>query len=160
MIFKYVRYLAIGSVLFSGCMWAREGNGHRVRETRVVPEFSRIDVDGSFDVAVEQGDEPSVKVSIDSNLIRFVRTHVVGDTLHIDSPESLHARVSGPHVSVVTKRLERASLSGSGLLVLSPIESDDALELELDGSGDVSFEGSAPEIAVRVEGSGKRRTFG
>ena len=154
MIFKYVQYVAIGSALLSGCFWVREGNGHRVRETRELPEFSRIDVDGSFDVTVEQGEQSSVRVSIDSNLIRFVRTHVVGDTLHIDSAESLHAEVSGPHVSVVTPRLERASLTGSGLLVLRAIEGDEPLELELDGSGDVSFEGSAPEISVRVDGSG------
>ena len=143
-----------GLALLGGCLLDADGNGRRVNEIRNVSDFTRVDLEGSFDVAIEQGDEITVKVSIDSNLVDLINTRVVDGTLELDSDRPIGNTVSGPHVIVTMPTVRRAGLSGSGVLSLTGIDTEDPLSLDLDGSGDVHFEGTLNELSVRVEGSG------
>ncbi len=62
-----------------------DGNGNRVDETRDLERFSTVESKGSLDIAIEQGDDYSAVVSIDSNLIHYVDTHVSDGRLVISN---------------------------------------------------------------------------
>jgi hypothetical protein len=136
------------------CNGVAFGNGERATETRTLTDFDRVDSAGSMDVSIEQGDAFAVTVSIDSNLLPLLRTRVVGDTLRIDSEPDFERMVSGPHVHVTLPDFRAAALSGSGELSILAPQSGEAVDLNLSGSGSLSFDGAATETTVRLSGSG------
>ena len=135
------------------------GNGQRTMEDRAATSFSRLDSESSLDVQATRGDTFSVTVSIDSNLQRYVTTRVSGDTLLVDVDHAVDDTVAGPHVIVTMPRLDQAILGGSGRLVLA-FQQDQPIELDLDGSGDLTFDGGAPRLTARLDGSGDMRIDG
>jgi hypothetical protein len=137
-----------------------DGNGHRTRERRDVDDFVRIENNGQLAVQVRQGDELSVVVSIDDNLQDNIDVHVRDQTLILDNDEHLFDYVSGPHVLVTVPHLLFAHVSGSGDLDASGFHEEETLRLELSGSGDVLFEGSAPRVEADLDGSGDLRIAG
>ena len=148
------------AALLPACGLGVDGNGQRSNELRVLADFSRVESDGSLDVHVDQGAASAVTVSIDSNLQRMVVTRVAGSTLVIDVDGSIGDTVSGPQVLVTMPALERATLSGSGRLTTSSFQQDQAVALDLEGSGDLVFDGAVPSVAGNLGGSGELRITG
>lgn len=130
------------------------GNGNRSSETRDVGDFSKLEADGPFDVQVNQGDDRSVEVDIDSNLQSKLKTEVSDDTLHISSNGTVFDVVSGPHVRITIPHLVEVRLIGAGNVVAGTFDEQDDVHLRDSGSGDLSFEGSSPNLTVEVTGSG------
>jgi hypothetical protein len=144
----------------AGCGLGIPGNGERSTETRELGGFTRIDSRDALDVQVEQGPTFAVTVSIDSNLIGYVDTHVAGDTLVIDLDEDIFDPVRGPHVRVTLPRADALRVSGSGDLRMPALTQDTPIALALSGSGDVEWQGSVPQIDADMNGSGDLRLAG
>jgi hypothetical protein len=143
------------------CQIGVDGNGKRATEPRAVGDFSRVESDSSLDVHVAQADASSVTVSIDSNLLPYVATRVSGSTLIIDVDQwSIGDTVQGPHVLVTMPQLEHAALNGSGRLEVVGFHQDQPIDLDLEGSGDVTFTGDVPGLTALVAGSGDMRLEG
>jgi len=137
-----------------------DGNGQRMEENRDLRDFSRVSADGPLDVQVQQGNTTSVVVSVDSNLQRLVRTHVADGRLIVDVSEPIGDTVAGPHVIVTMPVLHAARLLGSGSLSAESFSQGDAIDLSLDGSGDMVFAGEVPTLTARLDGSGDMRLRG
>lgn len=137
----------------SGC-WGISGDGDRERETRDLSDFVRIESHGELDVEVRRADAFHVGMSIDSNLLDNVETSVRDETLIIDQNINFIDIVPGPHVTIAMPDLMFVHLYGSGDLDATSFDATETLRLELSGSGDLRFEGSAPRIEGDVEGSG------
>jgi hypothetical protein len=150
-----VSQLLFLSLSLSGCLIDDiDGNGERVEERRELERFSAVESSGSFDVRIAQGNAFEAVVSIDSNLIDHIATRVHGGRLLIEPDTAIGDAVSGPHVRVTVPELRSATLSGSGSVVVSAFEQDEAIALTLSGSGEVVFSGSVPELAANLSGSG------
>src|SRR5688500_6174315 len=106
----------LGAVCVAGCDLGIDGNGERAEEVREGSGFHKVWSDSELDVELTQGDEQHVVVSLDSNLLDHVRTHVENGTLYIDTEDSLHDMVRGPHVRVTVPELSAVKLAGSGNL--------------------------------------------
>src|SRR5204862_6416646 len=78
----------------------------------------------------------------------------------IDVDGSIGRTLPGPQVLVTLPVLARAALTGSGSLTTSAFLQDQAVRLDLDGSGDVAFTGTAPSIQGYLGGSGDVRIAG
>lgn len=131
------------------------GSGQVVSETREVGAFRGIEFSGLGNVTVSLGSEPSLVVSAPENLLSLLQTRVDDDTLKIGVTR--RARFSGGHAvsyRVVTPRLERISLSGSGDVRAETMAGDE-LEIELSGSGDL-YVGDlrAEDLEVDMSGEG------
>ena len=137
-----------------------DGNGQRVSEVRALEGFSAVDSEGSLDVVIVRGDAFRVEVSIDSNLLALVRTHVAGDTLAIDTDGPIGDVVAGPHVIVTMPVLRRAAVDGSGGLWAGGFAQPEPVSLAIDGSGELTFVGDVPRADVRISGSGDARLQG
>lgn len=141
------------SPVFAACVGVG-GNGNRSSETRDVSEFTKIEADGPFDVQVNQGDDRSLEVAIDSNLQSKLKTEVSGDTLHISSDGTVYDLIAGPHVIITNPHLVEVRLIGSGNVTAGTFDEQDDVHLRDQGSGDLSFDGSSPNLTVEVTGSG------
>ena len=153
-------FLSILLLLLPACTLDVDGNGERTTESRELRDFSSVIADGSLDVEIQQGDTTSVVVSIDSNLQRLVLTHVADGRLIIDESKPIGDTVAGPHVIVTMPLLHAARLAGSGILSAETFSQADPIDLSLEGSGDMSFDGQVPTLTARLEGSGDMRLHG
>jgi hypothetical protein len=136
------------------------GNGERATETRDLSGFTRIDNRDALDVQVEQGPAFAVTVSIDSNLLAHVETHVAGDALVIGVDQNVADVVRGPHVLVTMPRVDALTVNGSGDLRMPALNQDSPLALSVSGSGDMQWQGSVPEIHADQNASGDLRLAG
>lgn len=150
----------LGMPLALSACWGVPGNGERERETRQHEGFAGIENQGELQVQVRHADEFRVVVSIDSNLIDNVKTRLRDDRLVIDNSVNFTDTVPGPHVIVEMPELSFVELSGSGDLDARTFDDTDTLRIELKGSGDLRFEGSAQRIDATLTGSGDLRLIG
>jgi hypothetical protein len=148
------------ALLLPGCWNGVDGNGQRVEEPRALSGFSAVDNQSNLDVSVERGDTFAVVVSIDEDLLELVELRVDGDTLHIDTRESIGDHVSGPSVRVTMPSLLAASVHGSGNLDAFEFHETAPVRLSVSGSADMDYDGSAPALTATVRGSGNLHARG
>jgi hypothetical protein len=128
-----------------------------VRSILQFTRFSKVVIAGAADVHIYQGDERSVIVMGDDNIIPLITTDVIGDTLRIDSRGSY--RTTSPlRVSVTTPDISDVTVSGSADVIISEIQQDHA-KLKVSGSGDITASGRVTQLELRASGSGDIRTM-
>jgi hypothetical protein len=154
--------LLMGTLLLSGCNFTGlkivTGSGKTVEETRQVSGFDSIDMSGSGDVIITQGNQEGIKIEAEDNLMPYIRTEVRGHTLHIyiDHTNLLTINTSHPmRFYVSMKEVAGLDLSGSGSFSSDQISTKD-LDIKISGSGDVDIDDlKADSVTLDVSGSGK-----
>jgi hypothetical protein len=130
-----------------------QGSGVAATETRDLPPFSSVELAGSNTVAIRVGEDQSVVVRADDNLVDHVTTAVQDGSLVIgDIPGSYTAK-SPMSVTVSVPSLDALTLTGSGVITVSGIETS-SLTVRLPGSGVVRASGAATKLDVTLDGSG------
>lgn len=76
----FVPLISFLGVIFSS---GRRGSGRERTEERSLESFHSVKVSGKVSAVVVIGDEPSITVSTDDNLLEFVRTEVRKGVLHV-----------------------------------------------------------------------------
>lgn len=135
--------------------WNRDairGSGHLVTQERDIDNFTRIELSGSFDLFVQVGEQPSLSITFDDNIIEHIETEVHGRTLEIDCRESFSSS-RGCRIAIAVPKLDAIFLSGSGDIVAENIDSDE-FRFEVSGSGDFEARGRVKELDISVKGSG------
>ncbi|UCC45887.1 MAG: DUF2807 domain-containing protein [Candidatus Zixiibacteriota bacterium] len=130
-----------------------EGSGDIVSEERIVDSFQRIKSSGSFDIEVKVGEEQTVTVWFDDNLIEYVITEVRRGTLEIRTERS-YSSYDGCRIQITVESLEEVSLSGSGNIYVENLAGDEFV-CTVSGSGDLTAEGEVNELEIKVSGSGE-----
>jgi hypothetical protein len=157
---KSVAILTLAGVLSLGCESGAHGNGERAEEVREVAKFVKVRSNAELDVQIVQADEQVLSLSLDSNLLDLVRTRVDGETLHIETTESIGDTVRGPHLRLTVPTLAAAKLAGSGDLFVELDQPEQPFDLYLSGSGDARFSGRAAAMGAFLSGSGDIRLLG
>jgi hypothetical protein len=136
-----------------------QGSGHVVTETRQVSDFTRVELLGSGEVVLTQGDEEALQVEAEDNLLGHIRTEVRGHTLYLslnngEVPEILQpTRPIKYYVSL--KAVEGLAVSGSGDISAGNVTAD-SLDLSINGSGNISIDTlAAKTLKSTIRGSGK-----
>ncbi|PVD53244.1 DUF2807 domain-containing protein [Terrimonas sp.] len=132
------------------------GNGNETTESRNPGSFKRIQLMGSMDVEIKKGDERSVEINAEENLLPYIETKVEGDKLIVKFSDDVNIDADKDIiVKVTTPALTEASVMGSGdISGDGKFESDDKIEINVLGSGNVKMELDAPAIEAKVTGSG------
>jgi hypothetical protein len=131
-----------------------EGNGITQSEFRMASGFNEVASSGDFDVIVEPGSSYSIEVTAESNLLSYIETDVVGNTLKIRTRGLYSLRQNEPiEIRITTPMLKGVTLSGSGYIQTGSFMSDD-FRIVLSGSGDINTLVSADQIKANVSGSG------
>ncbi|MBN9680974.1 MULTISPECIES: GIN domain-containing protein [unclassified Corallococcus] len=154
---KRLGWAALAAGLLSGCYFTDEiqGDGNTVTESRAATDFSTVENRGSLEVVIREGEVPDVKVTLDENLQRHVRTFVSsGNTLVIETDGSFAPR--GPaRVEVLVPRMIGATQDGSGSLRVEGFEHvKEDVRLVAKGSGSLSFCGGVRTLDAKLSGSG------
>ena len=95
------------------------GSGQVETETRPVSGFTGIDLAGSGEVTIEQGDAESLTIEADDNVLPELTSEVSGSMLTLDTKPGTTVRSLNPiRYRVTVKDLTALSLSGSGSVKL------------------------------------------
>ena len=151
--------LLMACCLVGGCMLnGIAGSGKIVTEPRTVSGFSTVSLSGSGQVLIEQTGTESLTVTTDDNLLPYIKTEVHGNTLELGTKDPMtNLNPSRDLVYKLTvKRLDGLDVSGSGEVDLKGL-AQDQLKVRISGSGDVSGQGTADDLDLRISGSGSYR---
>lgn len=145
-----------GILVENNAITGERGSGNVVEETRPISGISGIDLATIGNVIIEMGDEESLRIEAEDNLMKFFETSMRGGTLKIStSPRSVNLRPTKPVLFFLTvKTLEEVSISGSGDIQVPDLESSQ-FKATIGGSGDISIgDLLAERLEVDIGGSG------
>jgi hypothetical protein len=152
--------LVVASLFASAQGWKQvDGKGEVVRKALTVPAFHGIEVEGSMDVVITPASVQSVEVEGQENLVALVTTEVRNGVWVIgtssgygtNKPFVVHLRV--PVIDVV-------EVNGSGDVKADGAFTAGAVQLAVNGSGDLDLAFTASNVDVRVQGSGDVKVSG
>jgi hypothetical protein len=142
--------------VFGACKTVK-GSGTVVKERRDVSGFDGIALAGSGAVIVTQGDEESLVIEAEDNLIPLIETKVEDGILEIGTKDdNVTLAPTEPMVfHVGIKLFNSVSLAGSGRLESDGVKTGH-LQVDLAGSGKVEISNlDAERVTVDIGGSGK-----
>ncbi len=131
-----------------------EGNGDLKSESRGASGFKEVASSGDFKVTITPGSNYSVEVSAESNLLSYIETDVVGNTLKIRTRGMHSLQQNHPiEIFITTPVLNGLSISGSGIIKTGSFTSNN-FNIAISGSGDIDTKISTDNIKANVSGSG------
>jgi hypothetical protein len=135
------------------------GNGNIVIQNRQLPDFTKIEILGSADVVIRQGDQTAVQVHADENLVDMLTTEVRKGALVVSGEGNIRS-YNKFEVHVTMQRLDEIVISGSGdVESVGKIEGNE-LTISIFGSGDVSLDMDYKNLNTQINGSGDVQVSG
>lgn len=157
---KYIWLLLALPIAFASCRFMSgrkvRGNGNIKTEERTVSNFKNVEVRGSINVYVSQGDIKPVKIEGDENLLQYVEVIEEGDRLIVRERPGFNLEPSGDlriHVTAPVYNSIEAS-GASDIIGETKINNPENLELHVSGAGNIKMEVDAPKLKADISGSG------
>lgn len=131
------------------------GSGRSVTETRTVSGFTGIGFSVPGQLELAQGDQESLVITADDNVLPEVETVVEKGTLKIRfRKENLNTSNVNIRVKVTARTIEHAAVGGSGDIVAGALKAG-KLSLSVGGSGNIVVASLvATDLSAQVGGSG------
>lgn len=143
-------------MLLAGCHTFQppvRGSGFAQSEYRLLDSFDQIKLAGVGTVNVVAGEQQSVQVTTDDNLLECIRTDVENGQLRIETTRSIRPQTDLV-VHVTVPQVTAARVSGSGEMNLDGVASQE-LELSISGSGDLKANGQVVDLKTKISGAGQ-----
>ena len=139
--------------LLSACNVVR-GSGNVQTETRTVSGFDQVSLSGQGELILTQGEQESLEIEAETNIINLIETEVSGNTLHISIKDDNIVNPTKPIKFFVTMReISRLDVSGAGSIAADSLETS-MLTLDASGAGTINIDSlSANSLMVDVSGS-------
>lgn len=128
------------------------GSGKIVSESRRVSDFKAIYTQGAFDIDVNVGSSPSLKITGDDNLLKLVETKVENGTLMLTTKKDYHSK-KGIKLYITVPRLTSFNLKGAGDVNIDGVR-EDKFTIDLRGAGDMHVNGTVRDLEVSLKGAG------
>lgn len=145
---------ALPVMMSHGCAFGINGSGNVVTENRTVSNFSGIDLECSANIYFMQGDEQSVKVEAEDNIISHITTEVKGGELIVSTDGKNIRTHKEINVYVTVKELCLLELSGSGNMIGKGHINCDNMVMSVSGSGNIKADVRSLTMKIKVSGSG------
>ncbi|MGD8296012.1 MAG: head GIN domain-containing protein, partial [Desulfobacterales bacterium] len=118
-----------------------------------VSEFNKVHLKGSGNVFLSQGEEQSLIIKTDDNILPLIETDVSGKKLTISHGKH-NLRPTVFEVFITVKNIEDVAISGSGIVRGKDLFIADAFYTEISGSGDMDLEVETGRLEAKISGSG------
>ena len=128
-----------------------KGSGNVRTEKRDVSGFSAVDVSGVFQVEITTGNNYSVEVQADDNILPLIQTKVDGNTLHIEMGDKSSTR-SDLIVRITAPNIERVVTTGAAKLTATGINND-SFAINTTGASKVKLSGQTAKLDIEVTGA-------
>ncbi len=167
------------TVLTSGCIFPVRytrvlGSGEIITETRPIPGFTVVELNGIGTLVIEQGSKESLEVTAEDNIIKYLKSDVYGRNLRLSVDDFVSIDPTEEIIFHLTvKNLERIELSGLGNIEIEALKTPnlnleicgagsanirdlqaDSLNLDISGLGNVEIGGSVEDQQIELSGAG------
>ncbi|HEV7814303.1 MAG TPA: head GIN domain-containing protein [Janthinobacterium sp.] len=129
------------------------GRAVRAEKREIGKGISSVDLSGPIDLTLSQGATPSMRVRGEQRLLANIDTTQDGETLHIGTKGMLFHHRHPLQVELVLPSLQQLDVHGSGDSSVNGF-SGERFRLQLNGSGNVTFNGRFKNIVGGLHGSG------
>lgn len=146
-------------LISSACMISSiRGSGEVTTESRPISGVERVTLSAVGTLIIRQGEQESLEIEAEDNLLAYIRTEVRGQTLEIgfeDNGWRQSIQPSEPiryYLTVID--LSEVTISGAGKVEMGEIETD-ALLIVTSGAGDIELDAlQADSLALELSGAG------
>ena len=139
----------------NGCSAQRvKGSGNVISESRQVPEFRELRLEGRGKVALMRGNRSSIEVTADDNILPSIETEVKDGKLIISHEKGKNLKPTTLSFAITVKDLEGISIAGSGDILGNDEFNSAKFYADIAGSGDIAIKVSADRLESSISGSG------
>lgn len=148
-----ILFITVLAIIISGCnFWGVRGSGKVKTESRKIQDFTELSVGGAFTVNIKSGNETSLSISAEENLLPLIATSVKGDRLVIKTKRNISPRKE-IMIDITTNNLESIECSGANSVNVSGINTS-SFKIELSGAGNIRAEGEIDKLHAKISGAG------
>lgn len=154
--------LLSASLLFSACTKSIRGGGSTITETRNIPAITSVQLEGSAEVEIMQGNVQTVTVSGYENLVPIFITQVNNGNLVLRFEDPYYnVRRNNIKVTIVVPDLLAVRSNGSGQISISNFLNKINFNASINGSGNITVNNSSfSKMVLDVNGSGNIKAYG
>jgi hypothetical protein len=138
------------------------GSGHTGIETRRVEPFSELVLTGIGDIFIQQGNQSSLEVVADQNLLPYLTTHVESGQLIVGITENvcnLQTEI-GIRYNITVRELDLLHVIGAGAIHIDRLQTEE-LVVQLDGSAEITITGlEVDTLKIDLNGAGSLELAG
>lgn len=147
--------LVLAALLLCACNFGVvRGSRRLVTESRSVSSFDRVTLTTSGEVIIIQGEEESLTVETDDNVIKHITTQVQDGTLTLGTESGKLISATQLTFNLTVKDFAGLRVTGSGDIVAEDLYAD-RFEITTTGSGKVRIGSlAAQEVKIDITGSG------
>jgi hypothetical protein len=146
-------FLAVIMLTLVGCRdWSGiRGSGDVEEETRDIEKFEVLEVSGAFDVKVTLGEEPSLKLSGDDNLLKYVKIKNRGNRLEISTRKNINPR-EDMRILITNPSLNKLDVSRANTIKIRDIDAEE-FEVNISGACSVALKGDTEKLRIDMSGA-------
>ena len=144
------------------CMFKEgiHGNGIVEKETRNVPAFNQLDISGTFNVFLSQGETASVTIEADNNIIPIIQTDVDQNKLSVKIENGVKiSKSKKSNVYITVTDLNSLHFNGVGNLKCLTDLNLSTVDIYNSGVGNMELKGSALVCTMHNSGVGNLNAF-
>jgi hypothetical protein len=130
-----------------------QGSGVARTDQRDVEKFEELSLMGGMDAVVTIGDQQSVTIEADDNVLPIIETKVEDGKLIVVPTENYRAKTP-VKLTITVPQLKGVAINGSGDVDVNGLNGASSFAVAINGSGDVTAKGTADAVSVAVRGSG------
>jgi hypothetical protein len=158
-LFSLATVLAL-AVLLGGCgdlpgLTVLRGSGNLITQEEDFSGFSRVEIANTFQAEITPGDDYRVVLTVDDNLMPYLRVGQSGDTLRIGLEPGVGVGDSNLKAQITMPRLEAVDANGASKVFLEDFQSDDPLRVTVSGASSLQGDIATGDITVDVSGASK-----
>ncbi len=148
--------VVIAIIAVSGCIGQNAtGSGNVVNESRAASNFNQIDLNGAGEVIISQGNNESVTIEAEDNLMPYIKTGVSNKKLSINFNEGMPVPTKPVKIFITVKDLNSINIAGAGKVNSGVLKTRD-LAVSINGAGEINLNSlTANSIKSTISGTGK-----
>lgn len=164
--------VALVCVTMASCLRVKVGDGEwslgkghvnntptqvtQVNEVTQMQPFAKVNLEGPFDIVLEQGEGHSVRVEATAEQLEKMTIYVKDEGLYIDQRKNESGKTfDGVKVFVTAPMIKDINLAGSGDIVVPKALEVADLNISLAGSGDIAISQlTCHDMKIGIAGSG------
>ena len=153
----------LAGLLISGCIVidlngcsakSIKGSGNVISESRQLPEFREIRLEGQGKVSLTHGSHSSLEVTTDDNILPSIKTEVNNGKLIISHEKGKNLKPTTLNFTITVKDLAGISIAGSGDIIGDDEFDSARFYADIAGSGDIAIKMNSDRLESSISGSG------
>ncbi len=133
--------------------------GGIINETREVPSFHSVSLDGVGDIYLTQGSPQLVTIETHQSILNRLTTKVNNEELHIELQDCIEGSIDQLDIRITIPDIERLDIAGVANIIGQNAFDLDDLELVIEGVGGISMFGTTDRLKINSSGIGNVQVF-